>query len=124
MTDIIEYIYQGATQMHDNVWDWVLKEDGVAVSGTPTRLVLTLTPVEGGTPIVCDTDTVDYSLGTPGTTENFRWTAATGTLVVDFGGKAIGTFPAGEYEAVLDWYDSDNANGVRWGRQNVWIIVG
>jgi len=123
MADIVEYLYRGSTLMMDNVFDWILKEDGTAISATPSRLVLTLTPIAGGSVIVCDTNTLDYSLGTPGTNEHFRWTAASGTLVVDLGGKAIGTFPAGIYEVELQWYDGANANGIRWGRQNKIVVV-
>lgn len=116
-----EHLFRGATAMQADAIALRLEDDrsgaGVLapVTDTPTRLVLTLAPMRGGTSLVVDSAAEGYSLGAPGGgTDTFQWTAATGRLVIFVGSQPLTAFPAGAYAGHLLWIDADHPDGLRY----------
>jgi hypothetical protein len=122
---VIEHLKRGPTVMRDAVITWTLENEGVAIDDDPTRLILLLKEQETEELITIDTNEAAYSLGLPGTTENFRFDGSLedGQLTIDLGGLPLSTFPAGRYDADLIWYDSTYTNGLPWGNDVKEVVI-
>lgn len=116
MADIIERVTLDRTtpdRAFANRISWTLKESGVVISASLTRVVLTLTPVSGGSPLVIDSASEGWGAGQP-------FTYADGVLTIDL--SEVSTLTSGNYLAQLDVYDG--SDWYAWGRtQQVRVVI-